>query len=341
MRAVKTLGLAVAAAVAIASLSEAQSAVSIRLATFAPANSFWHKALVEMGQSWTQATSGRLKLTVYPGGTQGTESTVVRMMRPGIDQLQGALLLLPGLSEIDEACNAFAMPFFFRSDAEFEAVLAKAAPVLSKRLEAKGFHVINWGSAGWVQLFSKREIRTLNDLKQAKLYTTEGDDRMVRWYQANGFRPVALSFNDIPAQLKLPNGMVDAVPSPAYGALALQFFRDAPFMLEVRVAPLLGATVVSTAVWNKVSPEDRARMLEAGAVMQKQVFVSAPRLDTESVTAMSARGLKVTKLDPSALAEFNKAADAMVASQRGTMVPADVFDLVRDARDGYRKSSGQ
>ena len=37
--------------------------------------------------------------------------------------------------------------------------------------------------------------------------------------------------------------MIDAAPSPPYPALLLQIFRDAKYMLDVRVAPLYGALV--------------------------------------------------------------------------------------------------
>ena len=173
-----------------------------------------------MGAEWEAKTSGRVKLTVYAGGTQGSEDATIRMMRPGVDQLQANLLMLPGLAIIDEAFNVFGIPFFFQSDAEGQYVLEKLTPMLEKRLEAKGFKLLAWGSAGWVQLFSKKPLTTLADVKAAKLFTSQGDDRMVQWYKANGFHPVALAAGDIPAQLKLTTGMIDAAPRPPYPALA-------------------------------------------------------------------------------------------------------------------------
>ena len=49
-----------------------------------------------MGAEWTAKTGGRVKLTVYAGGTQGDEESTIRMMRPGVDQLQANLLMLAG-----------------------------------------------------------------------------------------------------------------------------------------------------------------------------------------------------------------------------------------------------
>src|SRR4051812_827639 len=104
--------------------------IIIKLSTFAPQNSPWHKALLDMGAAWDKATEGRVKLTVYPSGSQGTEPPVVKLMRPPANKLQGALLLQPGLAEIDDACNVFGMPFFLQSDDEMTEVLHKLTPVL-------------------------------------------------------------------------------------------------------------------------------------------------------------------------------------------------------------------
>src|SRR4026207_1219864 len=193
----------------------------IKLATLVPANTSWHKALLDMGNTWNKDTAGRATLTVYPGGIQGDEATTIKKMRPGIDTLQASFLTAAGLAELDEAFNVFAMPFFFESDAEEMAVEKKLTPVLEQKLQAKGFHLLAWGTAGWVQVFSKKPLRSLADVKNAKLFTTKGSDKWVQWYVSNGFHPVALLPADIPAQLKLSTGLIATAPHPTYPPLSL------------------------------------------------------------------------------------------------------------------------
>jgi TRAP-type transport system periplasmic protein len=335
-----TSALIVAAALPVA----AQAPARIKLATLAPENSPWHSALAEMGAAWSKATAGRVVLTIFPGGSIASESSAIAKMNPAIDGLQAAALTVTGLGEIDDAFNVFAMPFFFQSDEELAAVQGKLTPMLSSRLEAKGFHLLNWGNAGWVQLFSKTPIRTLDEAKRAKLYTTEGEPRSVQWYTQNGFHAVPLKQGDIPTQLKLPTGAINAAPSPPYFALALQFYRDAPYMLELRLAPLTGATLIADRAWKKISAEDRAKMTEAAAATEKKIQSQAPALDLSAIRDMkdSTRTAKVpfqvVTLDPAADVQFRAEADKMTASQRGTMVPADVFDAAVRERDAFRKT---
>lgn len=328
---------AAAATVAVVPLLAA-GPVEIKLATFAPANSKWHIELTDLADTWTKATEGRVTLKVYPGGNQGTEQSVIKKMNPEAGQLQAALLLEPGLAEIDQAFNVFAIPFFFESDAEYRSVQQTLTPLLSSRLEQKKFHLVNWGHAGWIQIFSKKPIRSLAELKEAKLFTSEGDTQMVQWYKANGFNPKALPFNDIAAQLRLPTGLIDTTPSPPYGALVMRYFENAPYMLDVRVAPLVGATIVTDDAWRRISEADRTKMLAAARAMEERVLGGAPKLDADSIAAMQKRGLKVEKLTPAAAAEFRAAADTLTASMRGGIVPADAFDAALAARAAFRKN---
>ena len=334
----KTVALLLAVVAALAAPATVRAQITVRLATQAPVNSSWHKALNDLGADWSSKTAGRVKLTVYAGGTQGSDNATITMMRPGVDQLQGALLMLPGLSTIDDAFSVFGLPFFFETDAEGQHVLERLTPLLEKRLEAKGFRLMALGSAGWIQLFSKTEIDSLAKVKSARLFTTQGDDRMVQWYKSNGFRPVALSAGDIPAQLRLSTGMIDAAPSPPYPAMLLQIFRDAKFMLDVRVAPLYGALVLTSDAWGRMESADRTAVVAAAKTLEQRLLAEAPKLDRDSIETMKTRGLTVTTLDAKALAEFRAEAERLVTTMRGSLVPADVYDAALRERDTFRKT---
>jgi TRAP-type C4-dicarboxylate transport system substrate-binding protein len=291
-----------------------------------------------MGAEWDAKTAGRVKLTVYPGGIQGSEEATIKLMRPGVDQLQANLLMAPGLSGIDDAFSVFGLPFFFESDAEGQAVLQKLAPMLEKRLDAKGYKLLSWGSGGWIQLFSKKPIMTLADVKSAKLFTTQGDDRAVQWYKSNGFSPVALNASDIKPQLTLSTGMIDAAPMPPYPALLLRVFDNAKFMLDVHVAPLFGALVMTNEAWNKLSAADKQVVAASAKNAEKRLLGEAAKLDADSIATMKTRGLTVNTPDPKTLAAFRAEAERLIPTMRDVLVPGDAYDMARRERDAYRKT---
>jgi TRAP-type C4-dicarboxylate transport system substrate-binding protein len=330
------LGLIVVAASALAvTLSATPAPLAIwSLATIAPANSPWSNSLLDMNAAIAKDTAGRVKITVFPGGKLGGEPSVVRQMRAG--QVEISLLMLTGLAQIDDGFNALGVPFFFKDDAEAQAVRDDLTPRLEKRI-SPAFHLLAWTNGGWVQLFSKKPLKTLDDIKKAKLWTSDGDVKMLSWYKANGFTPVALDAKDVVSGLQL--GTIDASPSPAYAASLLSMNTLAPNMLDVHIGPLLGALVVTTKAWNALSPEDQGKITAAAKVFEKTTSVDIPAKEAGAVTEMAKRGLIVNKMTPKDAADLYAQIDKLVQSMRGDMVPADMYDAAKAARDAYRKKT--
>ena len=304
--------------------------VSIKLASVVPENSIWDKNLKQMGAEWSQATGGRVTLTVYGGGSQGDESTVLRKMR--LDALQAAALTGVGLGSIDSSFNVFDVPFFFESYDELNAVTDALTPVIAKRVDARGFVLLNWGHGGWTQVFTKKPVATVADLKKTKLFTSAGNDRMVQWLKANGFEPRAMAMTDI--MTGLTTGMVEAVPTTPLAALLFQWYKQTPNMLDIGLAPVVGATVVSKKTWNAIPAADRPKLIAAAVAVQKRLQDDVPKQETAAIAEMTRRGLVITKASGP---EWRKEMDALVTTMRGEMVPKDIFDLALKARDAYRK----
>jgi TRAP-type C4-dicarboxylate transport system substrate-binding protein len=302
----------------------------LKLATVVPENSIWDRNLKQMAADWTQATSGRVSLTVFGGGSQGDEPTVLRKMR--LDALQAASLTGVGLGTIDSSFNVFDVPFFFESYDELNAVTDMLTPEISKRIEAKGFVLLNWGHGGWTQLFTKKPITTVAELKKAKLYTSAGNDRMVQWFKANGFEPRAMAMTDI--MTGLTTGMVEAVPTTPLAALLFQWYRQTPNMLDIGLAPVVGATIITKKAWNAVPEADRSKLRAAAAAVQKRLQEDVPKQDAAAVAEMTKRGLVVTQ---ASAPEWRREIDALAKTMRGEMVPPDMFDRAVKARDAYRK----
>lgn len=324
----------IALTLALAAPLVAGAALNIKLGTVAPDNSPWTNALRSMGASWAKATSNRVRLTVYAGSIPSDSSAIARM---AVDGLQAATLFVAGLGEIDPAFNIFGIPFFFESDAELEYVQKELGPMLSQKLAAKRYRLLNWGNGGWVRLFSKTELRTIAAIKDAKLYTTEGNPEAVQWYARAGFHAVPLATSQIPVQLKNPIGSINAAPSPPVYAAAAGFYKDAPYMLDLRLGPFAAATLITERAWAQISAEDQAAMQAAADAMAKQVNGSAPDLDAKYLDEMKKAGLNIVTLDAKALAAFRAEAEKLAATQRGTLVPAEAFDAAVRARDAFRK----
>lgn len=303
---------------------------AIKLATVVPDGSIWDKSLKQMGADWKAATADRVSLTVFSGGSQGDEPTVLRKMR--LNALQAASLTVVGLASVDWSFNVFNIPFFFQSYDELNAVIEKLSPLLKQRVEAKGFVLVHWGHGGWLQIFSKQPVSTVADLKRARLYTSAGDDTMTQWYKANGFQPRAMAMTDV--LTGLTTGMIDALPTTPLAAMSFQWFKQTPYMLDVGISPIVGATVVNKRTWDAMSAADRAKLTEISLKVEKQLQGDVPKQDGLATLVMQNQGLKITKGTGT---EWQQLADNLGQTMRGKMVPLDVYDLALKERDAFRQ----
>jgi len=332
LRRLPVLVLTIAAAVPLLA-----APVTIRLATQAPAGTIWDTALGDLGSACKRDTEGRVMLRVYAGGTQGDEPATIKKMQTG--SLEAGLLTAGGLSKLDQGFNVFTIPFFFETDEEEIAVQKALEPSLEQGLQAKGFHLLAWGTAGWVQIFSKRPLKDLEGVKGAKLYASDDDPDMVQWYTKNGFHPVAMALSDLVTELKLPSGPIDTAPNTPYLAMITGVYQNANYMLNVHIAPLVGATIVKRSVWDQLSQADRDKMTANAKAMETSIRSKAADQDASSIKAMKLKNLQVMTPDKKAMDEFRAAADQMTKSISN--VPPDVLKAATDARDAVRRGQAK
>ena len=316
----------------------AAPAVKVRLGTLVPKGASSYKHLQAMGEQWRKATAGGVSLTIYPDGTMGGEADMVRRMRVG--QLQAGALTAVGLTEIEPAVAGLQnMPLIFRSLEEVDYIGEKLRPLLEQRLAEKGFIVLFWADAGWVRFFSKQPVIQPEDLKKTKLFVWAGSPVSVDIYKSGGFNAIPLETVDI-----LPNlqtGLINAIATPPFFALAAHIDGPAPNMLELNWAPLVGANVIARKTWEAIPRASQEAMLKAAAEAGKLVKESNRRESIEAVDAMKKRGLKVHPVTPELRADWEKMAAAFYPKIRGGLVPPEIFDQVVNLLKEYRAQKGE
>jgi TRAP-type transport system periplasmic protein len=326
------LAALLAAALASTAAPGPVSAQTLKVATLAPNGTVWSQIFEEQTAEWQQRSQGRVDVRLYPGGVAGDDPDLIRKMRIG--QLHGASLTIKGLTEIDDAFQLFTIPLFFQSPDELFFVLDELTPVLRQRLEAKGFVLLNWGYAGWAHLYSRRPIRSREDLQSQKLFMWGGDDRSIRIWRAHGLNPIGIPATDV--TMAIQTGMIEALATAPLIALTFQWFRQAGHQLDEPLAPLMGATVLTNRAWASVSERDRPAVLAASERAAGRYVREVPVQDGRAIAAMRERGLTVTTITPSDRATWNTWASRLADDYRGATVPPDIYDLAVRAREQYR-----
>jgi len=316
----------------------AEKAIRINLGTLAPRGSTYHQSLQAMAEKWKQAPGGGVRLVIYPDGTQGGETDMVRLMRVG--SLHAGLLTAVGLAEIEPGVTGLqSLPMMFRNFDEVEYVNDKLRPMVEKRLADKGFVVLFWVDAGWVRYFSKEPMLTPEDMKKMKVFVWSGNPAQVDTMKKHGYTPVGLETGDILPGLQ--TGLINVVPAPPVFALYSQIDKRAPHMIDLKWGPLIGGCVVKKDIWDKIPAEAKDTLLQAASQAGREIRANSRKESDDSVAAMKKRGLIVDQLTPEQEAKWRAAAEETYPDLRGKIVPAEIFDEVQRLLRDYRAGGGK
>ena len=304
----------------------------LRLGTIAPKNSVYHEALLRLRQQWRDISGGSVDLAIYPGGVAGDEITMLRKMRAG--QMQAAMISGSGMSFLDEGISALQVPMMFRSIDEFDFVRSKMAPTLESRLADKGYSVLGWGDAGRAYFFSVKEFHTPEDVRQMKLYTSKGDEEMLKLYDEFGFRAVPLDLTELQANLE--TGLVEIFAVPPLLAAGYQWFGSAPNMLDLPFVAIVGALLISTDVWNGVPPDLQVDLQQAAASVAAEIETAVRAQEQTAITEMQKYGLNVIEADEDLVNLWSREMEAAYPDIRGRYAPAELMDDAMRWRNTFR-----
>lgn len=329
--AILVAAIALVAALAPAS-AQRRRTNRIKLGTVAPKNSVYHEVLLRMRQSWREISGGSVDLTIYPGGVAGDEVTMLRKMRAG--QMQAALISGNGMSFLDEGVSALQIPLMFDSYEEFDFVRDRVVPTLERRLSEKGYTVLGWGDAGWAYFFGVRPFRTPADLREMKLYTSKGDDEMLRLFSEFGLRAVPLDLTELQANLE--TGLVEVFAVPPLVAAGYQWFASAPHMLDMRFLPIVGAVLIDNAVWEAIPAEQRSLMRQVAAEAAAEIEDSVRDQERSAIEEMKRYGLDVIATDGATVAAWKGEVERALPNLRDRYAPSDLIDEALRWREEYR-----
>lgn len=310
----------------------AEAVETIKLGTLAPQGSPWYEITRDMAETWKALSDGRVEMRIFPGGIAGDEDVVIRKMRIG--QLHAAVLSAGGLADIMPEFRAFALPMLIGSYEELDHVIEHKKAALEAGLESKGFKVLNWGDAGWLRFFSQDPIVVPDDLRPQRLFWWEAGGAYIEAWRDEGFEPVPLAATDM--HMALQSGLINAFLVPPIAALSFQWFALAPHMADLKWAPLVGATVMTMAAWEKIPDDLKAAFLDAARSAGVRMKSTIRSVEGAAVEVMQKHGLVVHQVPAAALAAWEDAARRVYPRLIGSSIPADMAAEVQNLVDEFR-----
>jgi len=271
----------------------AEKTYVLKFATLAPAGTTWVKLLQDWADDVEKQSNGRLVFKIYPGGVQGDEPEVLKKIRFG--QLQGGAFTGYGIGQIYSPTRVLELPFLFNNIEEIDYVRNLFMPEIEQGYRDHGYELLGWMEVGFVYFFSKTPIKTLDDLKERRIWNWQGDPLGEAFFDASGLSPVPLSIIDV--YTSLSTGLIDTVYAPPLGAIAMQWFTKTHYITNVPMANGIGSLVVSRRFYQNL-PQDLQKLLKrTGTAIGEQLVIATRKDNIDSLEILTAKGMELITAD--------------------------------------------
>lgn len=304
----------------------------IKFATLAPEGSSWMKAMDRIDDEVRARTDNRVGFKFYPGGVQGDEKDVLRKIRMG--QLHGGGFTGFGIGALASDVRVLEMPFMFRDHAELDFVRDALEDELNGMLEKEGYLNLGWVDVGFIHIFSKNPIATMDDLSSARMWIWAGDPLAEIFFSAFGISPIPLAAPDVLTSLQ--TGVIDAAYSSTLGCMALQWFTRVDYMTDVPITHGLGAALISRKALRKISAEDLAVLQEVAGPILRELTETTREQNQEAIVEMQKEGVQIVPVDEAVRAQFFETARGAWDDGIGSLYSAELLQKVKDLLDQYR-----
>jgi TRAP-type C4-dicarboxylate transport system substrate-binding protein len=313
----------------------ASAKVIIKLGTIAPEGSAWHDALLRVRQQWHDQSNGGVELRIYAGGVLGGETEMVRKMRRrGLDAvaISGA-----GLPQIDSSIDCLNMPLLFDSYEELDYVRSAIQRDLEKQLMARKVKILNWAEAGWVYFFAKQPVRTPDDLRKLRLWTSVGHPESERLFKHFRFRVVPLDETDMLTALR--TGLIEAIDVPPLFALLDRSYQAATYMTDLRWAPLNAATVIHLEAWKRIPEKFRPHLVGAAQSIGERLRGQIRKSEQDAIREMQTRGLQIVQLDEAAVGSWQTVVNEAYPLLQCAKKHPQLFTKIMRLHEQYKSSN--
>lgn len=307
---------------------------TIKFATIAPKGSTWMNVMEEYDAAIRKESGGRIGFKIYPGNIQGDEKQVLRKIKAGL--LQSGGFTGVGMGEIAPKVRVLDSPFLIRTYAEADHLYKVFDDEFSKAFEDGGYVLLGWAEVGFVYVYTNTPIQKPEDLKGIKMWTWEGDPIALTAFRVLGIDPIPLSFDQVLTSLQ--TGLINAVYTTPYAAIALQWYTKVKYMVDVPLADAAGAVLISKKYYDALPPDLQGILLRNGRTYMAKL-TQLSRLDNKkSVDELKKRGIIITTATAQEVQQYVEVGAKARRNLVGQMFTEEFLNRVEKEVSDFRKT---
>src|SRR6202048_2710187 len=244
-------------------------------------------------------SKGTMLIEQYPGAQLGQEPQVLQLVKSG--DIEFCISSSANAATLSPQAGVMSLHYLFRS--EDHLIKAMADPELSDACKmmisesVQGTRIIALSTLGLRNMYSKREIKKVEDIKglKVRVQATPTEDTM---FPAYGAQIVHMPFGSVYTSLQ--TGVVDVAENGVNVYLVNKHYEVAPVMSMTEHEANNSLIWVSDKVWSSLTAEQKGWVQAAADEVNKNQPAKAIELEHQSQEKLKSIGVKVvTDVDKS------------------------------------------
>jgi tripartite ATP-independent transporter DctP family solute receptor len=284
--------LAAGAALVFAASAGAQEAKHYRFAHDQQLNTGYSVAYDMFSAKLKELSKGTMLVDQYPGAQLGQEPQLLQLVKAG--DIEFAIISSANTATISPQAGVMSLHFLFRNADHVVKSLAdqKVIDAIKAMIEetTQGLHVIATGSQGVRNVYSKKEIHNVGDLKGIKIrvQATATEDAI---FPAYGAQTVHMPFGSVYTSLQ--TGVVDAAENSINVYLVNKHYEVAPVLSITEHEANNALAFVSDKLWQSLSAEQKQWVTTAASEISAKEPAKAFELEKAAATKLKSVGVKI------------------------------------------------
>ena len=246
-----------------------------------------------------ELSKGAMLIDQYPGGQLGQEPQVLQLMKSG--DIEFCISSAANAATLSPQAGVMSLHFLFRSEDHLKKSLGdpKVVQAVKDMVEdtVQGGHVLALITLGLRNMYSKKEVRKLEDMKglKVRVQATATEDAM---FPAYGAQTVHMPFGSVYTSLQ--TGVVDVAENGVNVYLVNKHYEVAPVLSMTEHEANNNFIWISDKLWKSLTDDQKKWVTAAANEVGRTQPARSLELEHQSADKLRAIGVKVvTDVDKS------------------------------------------
>ena len=286
--------LALAGCIGLGGAASAQEAKNYRFAYDQPRTTGYGVVGDVFANKLKELSKGTMLIEQYPGAQLGQEPQVLQQIKSG--DIDFCISSSANAATVSPQSGVMSLHFLFRSEDHLKKAIGDpgVAKAVREMIEetVQGGHVIGLATLGFRNMYGKKEVHKVDDIKGAKIrvQATATEDTM---FPAYGAQTVHMPFGSVYTSLQ--TGVVDFAENGINVYLVNKHYEVAPVLSITEHEANNSLVWISDKLWSSLTAEQKKWVEEAAAEVNHVEPGKALELEHQSEDKLKSIGVKVVR----------------------------------------------